>query len=289
MVKFSKHFILLIITVLIFNNSFSQNPTIAIDGRNELNTVTSAATFLMIAPDSRGGGMGDVGVATSPGPNSMHWNPSKYAFVENEMGFSISYVPWLRHLGINDINLAYLAGYKRIDDQQVIGLSLVYFSLGEITFTDNQGMEIATKNPNEFAIDAAYSRAFSDRFAGSVAFRFIYSNITGGAGVYEGGVESHPGKAVATDVSIFYRNEDIYVSNFNSTLSFGLNISNIGSKISYTSNADKDFIPANIRLGGAYKMDFDDYIDKGIKDGKENTNLLEGKYYNTSLSRIHIS
>lgn len=259
MIKCVKLIIFLLLIGLVYNNSFSQNPTISIDGRDVPNAVTSAATFLMIAPDSRGGGMGDVGVATSPTSNSMHWNPAKYAFIESNMGVSISYTPWLRNLGIDDINLAYLSGYKRIDQRQVIAFSLVYFSLGEITFTDNQGIEIATKNPNEFAIDAAYSRSFSDRFAGSIAFRFIYSNITGGAGAYVG-TESHPGNAVAADISLFYRNEDISISNINtSTLSFGLNISNIGSKISYTSNADKDFIPANLRLGGALKMDFDEY------------------------------
>jgi len=258
MLKYTKLFILLILTALLTGKSFAQNPTVAIDGKDIPNAVTSAATFLMIAPDSRAGGMGDVGVATSPGPNSMHWNPAKYAFVENDMGVSISYTPWLRHLGINDINLAYLGGYKRIDDQQVIGMSLVYFSLGEIIFTDNQGVQYDTKNPNEFAIDMAYARAFSDKFSGSVAFRFIYSNIAGGNFV-AGGVESHPGRAIATDISLFYRNEDLFISNYPSTLSFGMNISNLGSKISYTANADKDFIPANMRLGGALQLDFDDY------------------------------
>lgn len=258
MLRYPKLFILLILTCLVIDFSYGQNPTVSITGKNVPNAVTSAATFLMIAPDSRAGAMGDVGVATNPGPNAMHWNPAKYAFVENNMGVSISYTPWLRHLGINDINLAYLSGYKRIDDQQVIGMSLVYFSLGEIIFTDNQGVQYDTKNPNEFAIDAAYARAFSDRFSGSVAFRFIYSNITGG-GSMGTGVESHPGKAVATDISLFYRNEDLMISNYNSTLAFGLNLSNIGSKISYTASADENFIPANMRLGGALTIDFDDY------------------------------
>ncbi len=258
MLRKPKLFILLILTGLIINQSYGQNPTVSITGKNVPNAVTSAATFLMIAPDSRSGGMGDVGVATMPGPNAMHWNPAKYAFVENNMGVSISYTPWLRHLGINDINLAYLAGYKRLDDQQVIGMSLTYFSLGEIIFTDNQGIPYDTKNPNEFSIDIAYARAFSDRFSGSVAFRYIYSNIAGGQ-FMSGGLESHPGKAIATDISLFYMNEDLNISNYNSTLAFGFNMSNLGSKISYTANADKDFIPANLRLGGAYTIDFDQY------------------------------
>ncbi|MFC2119134.1 type IX secretion system outer membrane channel protein PorV [Bacteroidota bacterium] len=256
--EYCKVFLLVIVLMLVFDNSFGQNSNTVI-GKDNPNAITSAATFLMIGPDSRAGGMGEAGVATSPGPNSMHWNPAKYAFIDGDMGISISYTPWLRNLGIYDINLAYISGYKRIDDQQVIGMSMVYFSLGEIIFTNDTGNEIAKKNPNEFAIDAAYSRAFSDRFSGSLAFRFIYSNITGGAGAYVGGVESHPGKAIGADVSLFYMNPDLYLSGKNSTLSFGLNISNIGSKISYTSNADKDFIPANLRLGGALKIDFDEH------------------------------
>jgi len=222
----------------------------------KINTVTTAVPFLTIAPDSRSGGMGDVGVALSADANSMHWNPAKYAFVTNDMGLSVSYTPWLRKL-IPDINLAYLAGYKRIDKNQVIGLSLLYFSLGDITFTDIVGNTTQQFNPNEFSVDAAYARSFSDKLSGSIAFRFIYSNLTGG--YYVGGIESHPGLAYASDVSVFYRNNELRLRDYDATFSFGANISNIGSKISYTTNSDKDFIPINLRLGAAYTIDFDDY------------------------------
>ncbi len=222
----------------------------------KINTVTTAVPFLTIAPDSRSGGMGDVGVALSPDANSMHWNPAKYAFAPNDMGLSISYTPWLRKL-IPDINLAYLSGYKRISKQEVIGISLLYFSLGNITFTDVVGAPTQQFNPNEFSVDAAYSRSFSENFSGSIAFRFIYSNLTGG--YYVGGIESHPGTAYASDVSIYYRNKDLRLRDYDATWSFGANISNIGSKISYTSNSDKDFIPINLRIGTAYTIDFDDY------------------------------
>lgn len=222
----------------------------------EINTVTTAVPFLTIAPDSRSGGMGEVGVALSTDANSMHWNPAKYAFATNDMGVSISYTPWLRKL-IPDINLAYLSGYKRIDKQQVIGISLLYFSLGSINFTDDVGNPTITSNPNEFSVDAAYARSFSDRFSGSLAFRFIYSNLTGG--YYVGGIESHPGMAYASDISVFYRNNELRLRDYDATFAFGANISNIGSKISYTSNSDKDFIPINLRLGAAYTIDFDDY------------------------------
>ncbi|TSA32119.1 MAG: hypothetical protein D4R64_16775 [Porphyromonadaceae bacterium] len=254
--KVVRNFILIILglTALI-KPSFGQITSGELSGK-EINTVTTAVPFLTIAPDSRSGGMGDVGVALSPDANSMHWNPAKYAFAPNDMGLSISYTPWLRKL-IPDINLAYLSGYKRIDKQQVIGLSLLYFSLGNITFTDVVGNITNTFNPNEFAVDAAYARSFSDRFSGSLAFRFIYSNLTGG--YYVGGIESHPGMAFSSDVSVYYRNNELRLRDYDATFAFGANISNIGSKISYTPSSDKDFIPINLRLGTAFTVDFDDY------------------------------
>jgi hypothetical protein len=226
------------------------------DLSGQINTVTTAVPLLTIAPDSRSGGMGDVGVAISPDANSMHWNPAKYAFAPNDMGVSISYTPWLRNL-IPDINLAYLSGYKRIDKQQVIGVSLLYFNLGNIVFTDFVGNTLNQFNPNEFSLDVAYARSFTDRLSASIAFRFIYSNLTGGA--FVGGMESHPGTAYASDVSMFYRNNELRLKDYDATFSFGANISNIGSKISYTSNSDKDFIPINLRIGTAFTVDFDDY------------------------------
>ncbi|MCX6223448.1 MAG: type IX secretion system outer membrane channel protein PorV [Bacteroidia bacterium] len=254
--KIVRNFLLIMLglTTLI-KPSAGQITTDQLSGK--INTVTTAVPFLTIAPDSRSGGMGDVGVAISTDANSMHWNPAKYAFAPNDMGVSISYTPWLRKL-IPDINLAYLSGYKRIDKQQVIGFSLLYFSLGNIEFRDDQGTLTTQFNPNEFAVDAAYARSFSNRFSGSIAFRFIYSNLTGGYSV--GGVgESHPGMAYASDVSVFYRNNELRLRDYDATFAFGANISNIGSKISYTSSSDKDFIPINLRLGTAFTIDFDAY------------------------------
>ena len=250
----SKRILILLVAASFAFPAFSQITTDELSGK--INTITSAVPFLTIAPDSRSGGMGDVGVALSPDANSMHWNPAKYAFAPNDMGFSLSYTPWLRQL-IPDINLAYLSGYKRIDKNQTIGFSLLYFSLGNITFTDIVGNTMSQFNPNEFAVDAAYARAFSDKFSGSLAFRVIYSNLTGGFTV--GGVESHPGMAFASDVSLFYRNDELRAGDYDATFSFGANLSNIGSKISYSKNSDKDFIPINLRLGAAYTVDFDDY------------------------------
>jgi hypothetical protein len=227
---------------------------ITADG-SEVNTITTAVPFLMIAPDSRGGGMGDAGVATSPDACSMHYNPSKYAFTEKDMGISISYTPWLRKL-IDDINLAYLAGYLKFRRNQVLSASFRYFSLGNITFTDKDGFTIGQYNPNEFAVDLAYSRLLSRKLSGGIALRFIYSNLTGGQLVEN--LESHPGTAASSDISVYYQ-DNFVISKRDARLGIGANISNIGSKISYTANADKDFIPCNLKVGACLTLHIDDY------------------------------
>lgn len=227
----------------------------SIDLKKWPNPVETAVPFLTIAPDSRAGGMGDVGAATSPDVNSMHWNPAKYAFIENSGGLAISYSPWLKNL-VNDINLAYLSFYKKLDKQQVIAASLLYFSLGEIEFMDDQGAPIRPGKPNEFSLDVAYSRLFSDKFSGGVAFRYIRSDLS--TGLQVNGVDTKAGQAFAADASVYYNN-NITLAGKNSKLAFGINISNIGNKITYTSDLDKDFIPTSLRLGGALTMDLDDY------------------------------
>ncbi|WP_423126740.1 type IX secretion system outer membrane channel protein PorV [Gaoshiqia sp. Z1-71] len=219
------------------------------------NTISTAVPFLTIAPDSRAGGMGDAGVATSPDMNSQHWNPAKYAFMESDLGVGLSYTPWLRNL-IDDINLAYLAGYKKLDDVQTISASLLYFALGEITFMDSWGNYQGLQNPNEFAFDVAYSRLLSEKFSGSVALRYIRSDLTGGQMV--GDVETHAGNSFAADIAFYFRNE-MRRNRRNSVLSAGLNISNIGNKISYSDGMTKDFIPTNLRLGTAYETELNQY------------------------------
>ncbi|MBE0673202.1 MAG: type IX secretion system outer membrane channel protein PorV [Bacteroidales bacterium] len=219
----------------------------------ELNAIQTVVPFLTIAPDSRAGSMGDAGVATSPDNYSIYWNASKYAFIDGESGFAISYSPWLRTL-IPDINLAYLSYYKRIDSRQVLAMSLIYSSLGDIPFTDDFGNIERTFKPNEFSVDAAYSRIFAEHLSGGVAFRFIYSNLTGGATV--GGTETKPGTSFASDISAYYTNE-ARVGDKVMDYAFGLNFSNIGAKMSYTDSRDPDFIPMNMRLGtrGTYNID----------------------------------
>jgi hypothetical protein len=223
----------------------------------ELNAIQYVVPFLLIAPDSRAGAMGDAGVATSPDMYSMHWNPAKYAYIDGNGGIGISYSPWLRTL-VPDINIAYLAAYYRIDDKQVVSSSLLYSSLGDIPFTDDWGNVERTFKPNEFAFDAAYSRLLTDNFSGSIAFRFIYSNLTGGFPA--GGTETKPGISFASDVSFYYRN-DINIGRKDALISAGANISNIGAKMSYTDENDPDFIPMNLRLGPALKIRLDRYND----------------------------
>tara|TARA_B100001564_G_scaffold12152_1_gene9780 strand:- start:3525 stop:4715 length:1191 start_codon:yes stop_codon:yes gene_type:complete len=221
----------------------------------QLNTITTAVPFLLIAPDSRAGSMGDVGVATKPDANSMHWNPAKYAFVEDDMGFSISYVPWLRAL-VPDINLSYLSGYRKLSRNEVVGLEMRYFSLGDITFTNNDGNTIGQYKPNEFALGSSYSRKLADAFSLAIAGRWVYSDLTGGTSV--GGIETKPGSTFAADIAAYYfLPRRIYKKDFD--LAFGMNISNMGDKISYTETAVRDFIPLNLRLGTSISTKIDDY------------------------------
>jgi len=222
----------------------------------QLNTITTAVPFLLIAPDSRSGAMGDAGVASSPDANSMHWNVAKMAFIEKEMGISISYSPWLRKL-VPDINLSYVSGYKKIGKDKAVGASLRYFSLGDIKFTDESGNAIGDFNPAEFAFDVGFSQKFGDRFSGGLSARYIYSNLTGGINLNGG--SSQAGKSFAVDIGTFYTNDDIAVFGQDAVLNLGINISNIGAKIGYTADAVKDFIPINMRLGQSLTFILDEY------------------------------
>ena len=233
---------------------FNQNTDEWLGQQSSLNTITTAVPFLMIAPDARSGGMGDAGVSSSPDVYSMHWNPAKYAFIDKDMGFGISYSPWLKAL-VPDINLAYVNFFKRLDPEQTIAASLLFFSLGDITFTNDVGDPLGTYHPNEFSLDFAYSRKLSENFSASVATRFIFSDLT--QGQFVGGSETHAGTSFAADVSFYYRKE-VSFTNTNGILAMGANISNIGSKISYSNNV-KDFIPTNLRFGPSLTLEMDDY------------------------------
>ncbi len=246
----------LILAVTLCFAAFSQNVN-GVDqiGRDNLNTITTAVPFLLISPDSRAGGMGDVGVATSPDANSLHWNPAKFAFVEDEVGFAVSYVPWLRAL-VPDINLSYLAGYKKLNKNEAIAMELRYFTLGDITFTDVIGNNLGQYKPSEFAVGSAYSRKLSDQFSLAISGRYIYSNLTGGQSA--GGITTNAGQSIAADVAGYFR-KDIRIAKKDMELALGANISNIGNKVRYTETSTRDFIPINLRLGTALNADLDEY------------------------------
>ncbi len=254
--KRSKILISLVLVLVISQKSFAQQQLTTDELLGQINTITTAVPFLLIAPDARSGAMGDCGVASSPDANSMHWNPAKYAFIDDDMGFSLSYSPWLRAL-VNDISLAYLTGYFRLNDEQTIAASLLYFSLGDITFTDIVGNNIGNYRPNEFALDGTYSRKLSDNFSGAVSLRYIYSNLT--QGQFVGGNATHAGQSISTDVSVYYTREIRLEAGQRAHLGVGANISNIGAKISYTETTERDFIPTNMRLGTSFKLDLDKY------------------------------
>jgi Type IX secretion system protein PorV len=222
----------------------------------QLNTITTAVPFLQITPDSRSGAMGDANVALSPDANGTYSNAAKMAFVEEDMELSLSYSPWLRAL-VNDMSLAYLSGYKRLSKTQTMGASLRYFTLGNITFTDEVGSAIRDFKPNEFALDASFGQKFSEKFSGGIAIRFVNSNLTGGTNV--GGANSRPGRSVASDISVFYTNDKIKIAGKKSRLNLGANITNVGNKMRYTNSDKRDFIPTNLKIGTAVTANFDDY------------------------------
>lgn len=224
---------------------------------DNIRVITTAVPFLMIGPDARAGGLGDGGVATSADANSMHWNPAKYVRATEKQGFAISYTPWLRNL-VNDINLAYVTYFNRLDRMNAIGFSLTYFTLGEIQFTDQNGESLGYFKPNEFSFDGTYSRLLSDNLSLAVAARFIYSNLTAGQNVQ--GVETTAGISVAADIALYWQKDVDWFKTMDAQFAWGVNISNIGNKMSYTrSNIERNFIPTNFRFGPRLTLDLDDY------------------------------
>ena len=222
---------------------------------SQSNNVSSAVPFLLITPDARAGSMGEAGVAIQPDANSMSINPAKLAFLEKPYGFSASYSPWLKSL-VPDINLAYISGFYKLNDQSAIGGSLRYFSLGQIQLTDAGQQDLGIYSPNEFAIDATYAKRFGNEFSLGTTARFIYSNLT--SGQFSAGQETKAGKAFALDVSAFYKKPTVLFGK-DAILSAGLNISNIGTKMSYVDGGNDYFLPTNLKLGGASTFIIDDY------------------------------
>lgn len=224
-----------------------------------MNPIITAMPSLTIAPDARAAGMGDVGAATTPDLNSQHWNPAKYAFMESRGGIVASYTPWLRKL-VGDIDLAYLAGFFKPTELDAIGASFTYFSMGEVNLTNYSGDFLQTAHPNEWALDLSYSRRLHEYVSMAVGLRFLYSDLNNGvnSSVGSSSQEMYPGWTMAADVALYYR-QPIEIASGTSYFALGLNISNLGGKITYDQKVTQSFIPANLRLGASYEIPINDY------------------------------
>lgn len=252
-----KRLVFLIISVTSTGSIFAQLTSASLKSQisgQTLNPITTAVPFLMIGPDSRQGAMGDVGAATDPDINSIHWNGSKLAFTEKTFGVGFTVTPWLRNL-VPDINMYYLSGYSRLNDKQVVGASLRYFSLGTIEFTDINGTNYGSYRPNEFATDLAFSQKLSKYLSLGVAARFINSTIN--KYVSSNGQQGNAASTFAVDLSAFYRSKEFEVSGKKMVAQSGLAITNMGDKIRYSN--DQNFLPANLKLGGGLKTKLDQY------------------------------
>ncbi len=245
---------LTLLSGILASPAFAQDPTL--DGR--VGTITTAVPFLRISPDARSGAMGDVGLALSPDANAQYWNVAKLAAAEKDFGASITYTPWLKDL-VPDVFLGYISGYKKFGPDggnQAISASLRYFNLGTLDYRNETGDPNGTGKPREFSFDVGYSRNLSEFLSVGVALRYINSNIAAGS-VSEGN-QYKPANAVAGDIGLYYHKTQEMAEDQKGTLSLGAVLSNIGSKISY-SQQNRDFIPTNLGIGGAYTYQVDRY------------------------------
>ena len=247
-------FAVLFACLLTGESILAQISTDDLDGRR-VNTVFTAIPFLRINPDGRTGGMGDVGLATEADPSAIYHNASKLAFAPHDLGLGLTYTPWLRQL-VDDIYIAHLAGYKRIDDIQTLGLSLRFFSLGSIQFTDIRGDDQGQYRPSEFAFDLAYARKLGDNFSTGITLKYVRSDLAKGQEVGSGNIV-RAAQAVAADVSFYYENEHDIL--YGGKWAVGTAITNIGNKVSYTQEDTRDFIPINLGVGSTFELNLDDY------------------------------
>jgi hypothetical protein len=226
----------------------------SIKAQDELNPITTAAPFLLIVPDARAGGMGDVGVATTPDAYSQHHNPSQYAFLNSQFSMGVNYTPWMREL-VNDVFLGGVSFGNRINDQSAWAASMKYFTLGEIQLTDGAGNEIGKEKPNELSLDGTYALKLNETFALGVTMRYIRSD-------FALKVDNSQLKTVntfAVDISGYFQSEENNYGDFNGRFRGGFNISNLGPKVSYTEGGRENFIPTNLKLGGGFDFILDDY------------------------------
>ena len=240
-----KKIIFAAILVFTFSKSFAQDIP---------NPITTAAPFLLIAPDARAGGMGDVGVATSPDANSQHWNASKFAFMNSQFSVGIIYTPWLREL-TNDVFVGGFTFANKIDDRSAWATSLKYFNLGEIDLTDEFGGDQGTENLNEFSLDGSYSLKLSESYAMGVTMRYIRSDL----GIKSGNTTLRPVNTFAVDISGYFQSNEANYGDFNGVWRGGFNVSNIGPKVSYSDDGQENYFPTNLKVGGGFDFILDTY------------------------------
>jgi len=224
------------------------------NAQEQLNAITTAAPFLLIAPDARAGGMGDIGVATSPDANSQHWNASKYAFMSSQFTVGVFYTPWLREL-TDDVFLGGFTFANRIDERSAWAASLKYFNLGEIDLTDINGLPVGVEKLNEFSVDGSYSIKLSESYAMGVTLRYIRSDL----GIESANSTISAVNTFAVDISGYFQSDENNYGNFNGIWRGGFNISNIGPKVSYSDDSDDNFIPTNLKIGGGFDFILDDF------------------------------
>lgn len=242
---------LMVFAAVLVVSAQTGGPPVVIGQSNTNLVITTAVPFLTITPDSRAAGMGDAGAATSPDANSAYWNPGKLAFIDKAYGGSLSYTPWLAKI-VNDMKLIYLTGFYKINREQAVSVSFKYFDMGDVNLRDITNQDLGRYNPREYAVDVSYSRMLTEHFGIGGTLRYVRSNLTGALQV--NGVDAQAGQSVAVDIGAFYTKQ---FTSRNASLSLGATINNIGSKMTYTSADKKDFIPTNLRIGGAYKTNLD--------------------------------
>jgi hypothetical protein len=250
-----------VVTILVLASIFSfpalaQNSGVISGQDTARNVITTAVPFLTIAPDPISGAMGDVGAATAPNSNAIHWNPAKLAYLNKDYGFAASYTPWLSKF-VDDMSISYLSGYKKLNDNQAFGIALTYFDLGEIQLTDGAGNNLQIISPKEFAIAGTYSQKLSSALSIGVTGKFINSNLSGNITTSPVS-DPKPGTSIAADIGVYYKSEKVLFGK-PTQMAFGGVISNLGAKISYNSADEEDFIPTNLRLGTAISSFLDPY------------------------------
>jgi len=251
----NKIFIAIALLISIPNIMWAQDEDITEETIQTFTPITTGVSFLTVAPDARGGGLGDVGAATAPDPDAQYWNPAKYAFISAEGGATVSYVPWLRKL-VSDIDLVSASGYYKIKDVQTVAASFRFFSLGNVLIQKEPGDQGLNVKPYDLAVDVSYSRILTKNFSMGVALRFIWSDLTGGYSADGEYVE--PGWSIAADISGYY-GQKVPFDWGTGFGAFGFNISNIGKKVEYGDYRSAAFLPTNLRLGGSFTMPIDQY------------------------------